>query len=92
MHCRMDILRYLIHGIIKCAPETNTEADVKIHYGVFIVLLITYPIATFCFTIFKVISQNKRLITSGSEISTISLIYYCSGLTAITCILQCCFS
>ena len=79
---------YFIHGIIKRAPEANTEADIKIHYGVFIVLLITYPIATFCFTIFKLISQKKRLITSGSKISTISLIYYCSGLTAITCIAQ----
>ena len=81
---------YFIHGIIKRAPEANTEAEVKIHYYVFMLLLFTYPIAIFCYIIWM--SRKKGLkyrhITNGSESSTISLIYYCSGFTAITCIAQ----
>lgn len=81
---------YFIHGITKRAPEANAEADVKVHYCVFVFLLFTYPVAIFCYIMWmsKKKGLKDRLITSGCESSTISLIYYCSGFTAITCVAQ----
>ena len=81
---------YYIHGMIKRVPEAYTEADVKMYYSVFVILAISYPIAIFCYIIWmsKKRGLKDRLITSGCGSSTISLIYYCSGFTAITCVAQ----
>jgi hypothetical protein len=81
---------YCIHGIVKRAPEANTEADVKMYYSVFAFLVFSYPITIFCYIIWisKKRGLKDRLITCGCESSTISLIYYCSGFTAITSIAQ----
>ena len=81
---------YCIHGIIKHAPEAYTEVNVKMYYSVFVFLAISYPIAIFCYIIWmsKKRGLKDRLITSGCGSSTISLIYYCSGFTAITCVAQ----
>lgn len=83
-------LCYFIHGITKRAPEANTEADVKVYYCVFVFLPFTYPIAIFCYIMWmsKKKGLKDRLVTSGCESSTISLIYYCSGFIAITCVTQ----
>ena len=81
---------YFIHGIAERAPEANTEADVKVHYCVFVFLLFTYPIVIFCYIVWisKKRGLKDRLITCGCKSSTITLIYYCSGFTAITCVAQ----
>ena len=81
---------YLIHGFIKHMPEAITEMDVKIHYCVFVFLIITYPIAILCYVIWKShkVGLKNRLVKSGCKSATISLLYYCSGCTAITCTAQ----
>jgi hypothetical protein len=50
----------------------------------------SYPITIFCYIIWmsKKRGLKDKLIICGCESSTVSLIYYCSGFTAITCIAQ----
>ena len=87
----LSLIGYYIHGMIKRVPEACTEADVKMYYSIFAILAFkAYPIAIFCYTILmsKKRGLKDELITSGCGSSTISLIYYCSGFTAITCVTQ----
>ena len=86
----MLFIIYFTDGIIKRLPEANAEADVKVHYGVFVILVFAYPIAAFGYTMWmsKKNGLKDMLITSGCEHSTIFLFYYCSGFSAITCVAQ----
>ena len=81
---------YCTHGIIKRAPEAYTEATKKMYYSAFAFLALSCPIFNFCYIIWKSKKRGlkDRLITSGCGSSTISLIFYCSGFTAITCVAQ----
>ena len=89
---------YITHGVIKHFIEANTEADVKLHYCVLMLSIISYPVANCIYVI--CISWKKglknRLTTSGCKSSTISLIYillfrmYCNHLySSIFCISWC---
>ena len=77
-------------GFLKHLPEANTEADVKLHYAIFIISINAYPVIAFFYVwwTFKKSKLKNILITSECKKPIISLIYYNSGFTAIICSVQ----